>query len=228
MCDQCCGNLFWKTPFAWDKAVEWSERERDFEKRAGFSLMAYLAVHAKRVPDERFLQLLPIIRREAGDNRNFVRKAVNWALRQIGKRDSVLNEAAIETANDILSDAEVQGKRGGGRWVASDALRELTSEQLQRKLAGKKHRDYFAPKDMFAISDLAPYFADFWTQFGKQVTGKADQKVATLFVGGINAHIRLVQDYDDKSMSVQVDYDPQSESDIATFGTFLTDMGFVL
>jgi 3-methyladenine DNA glycosylase AlkD len=120
LCDQCCGNLFWKTPYAWDKVVEWSEREREFEKRAAFSLMAYLAVHAKKAPDERFLALLPIIRREASDGRNFVKKAVNWALRQVGKRNSALRLAAIETAHEILAQGD-----GKGRWVASDALREL-------------------------------------------------------------------------------------------------------
>lgn len=135
LCDQCCGNLFDKTPFGFSKAVEWSEREREFEKRAGFALMAYLT-HVKRNNDEQFLPLLPIIRREAGDNRNFVKKAVNWALREIGKRSPALNAAAIETANEIMADAEAQGKRGAGKWVASDALRELTSEKVQAKLKG--------------------------------------------------------------------------------------------
>lgn len=120
LCDQCCGNLFWKTPYAWDKAVEWSEREREFEKRAAFSLMAYLAVHAKKAPDERFLAFLPIIKREASDGRNFVKKAVNWALRQIGKRSTPLRQSAIETAREILARGD-----GKGKWVASDALREL-------------------------------------------------------------------------------------------------------
>ncbi len=133
LCDQCCGNLFNKTAFGFSKAVEWSEREREFEKRAGFALMAYLT-HIKRNTDDMFLQLLPIIRREAGDNRNYVKKAVNWALREIGKRSPMLNAAAIETAQAILADAEAQGKRGAGKWVASDALRELTSEQVQERL----------------------------------------------------------------------------------------------
>ncbi|MEO5952706.1 MAG: DNA alkylation repair protein, partial [Chloroflexia bacterium] len=129
LCDQCCGNLFNKTAFGFSKAVEWSEREREFEKRAGFALMAYLT-HVKRNSDEAFLMFLPIIRREAGDNRNFVKKAVNWALREIGKRSAGLNAAAIETAQAIRTDAEAQGK-GKGKWVASDALRELTSEKVQ-------------------------------------------------------------------------------------------------
>jgi 3-methyladenine DNA glycosylase AlkD len=131
LCDQCCGNLFDKTPYAWDKAVEWSGREREFVKRAGFALMAYLAWHDKSAPDERFLAFLPLIKREAGDTRNFVRKAVNWALRAIGKRNSALNAAAIETAHEIIADAEAKGTPGAGKWVASDALRELTSARAQ-------------------------------------------------------------------------------------------------
>jgi 3-methyladenine DNA glycosylase AlkD len=136
LCDQCCGNLFSKTPFGFSKAVGWSEREREFEKRAGFALMAYLT-HVKRNADDQFLPFLLIIRREAGDSRNFVKKAVNWALREIGKRSPMLNAAAIETAQAILADAEAQGKRGAGKWVASDALRELTSEQVQERLKKK-------------------------------------------------------------------------------------------
>ena len=115
LCDQCCGNLFWKTPYAWDKVIEWSEREREFEKRAAFSLMAYLAVHAKKAPDEQILSFLPIIKREASDERNFVKKAVNWALRQVGKRNPALRLAAIETAREILARGD-----GKGKWVASD------------------------------------------------------------------------------------------------------------
>ncbi|MGA7730983.1 MAG: DNA alkylation repair protein [Chloroflexia bacterium] len=134
LCDQCCGNLFDKTAYAWGKAVEWSGREREFEKRAGFALMAYLGWHSKDAPDERFLTFLPVIKREAVDNRNYVKKAVNWALREIGKRNPALNAAAIDTAREILAGAEAQGKRGASRWVASDALRELTSEKVQARL----------------------------------------------------------------------------------------------
>ena len=133
LCDQCCGNLFDKTPYAWDKAVEWSAREQEYEKRAGFVLIAYLAVHDKQAPDEKYLPYLAIIKREAGDSRNFVRKAVNWALRQVGKRNASLNRAAIATAHEILA----QG--GKSKWVASDALRELTSEKVQTKLRREEH-----------------------------------------------------------------------------------------
>jgi 3-methyladenine DNA glycosylase AlkD len=129
LCDQCCGNLFWRTPYAMRKVFEWSEHEPEFEKRAGFALMAYIAWHDKKAPDDFFLSFLPVIRREAGDRRNFVRKAVNWALRHIGKRNAALNEAAVALAQSILD----SGDRAS-RWVASDALRELTSEAVRGRL----------------------------------------------------------------------------------------------
>jgi 3-methyladenine DNA glycosylase AlkD len=129
LCDQCCGNLFDKTPWAYSKAVEWSARPEEFVKRAGFALMAYLAVHDKRAADDKFLAFLPIIQREATDSRNFVKKAVNWALRQIGKRNLALNQAAIQTAQAIQN---LDSK--AARWVAADALRELAGEKVQQKL----------------------------------------------------------------------------------------------
>jgi 3-methyladenine DNA glycosylase AlkD len=129
--DGVCCTLFDRTPFAWGKAVEWSEREEEFVKRAGFTLMACLAVHDKQSPDSRFESLLPIIEREAGDRRNYVRKAVNWALRQIGKRNLPLNRMAMDVAERILE----AGPRSA-RWVASDALRELQGDPVQLKLRG--------------------------------------------------------------------------------------------
>ncbi len=129
VCDQVCSNLFDKTDFAYRKAVEWSNREEEFVKRAGFVLMAALAVHDKRVRDKEFLRFLPIIKREAVDDRNFVKKAVNWALRQIGKRNRDLNRAAVETAKEIL---KIDSK--AAKWIASDALRELINEKVQKKL----------------------------------------------------------------------------------------------
>ena len=87
LCDQCCTNLFRHTPYGHTKAVEWSAREEEFVKRAGFSLMATLAVGDKKASDDVFEAYLPLIEREAVDGRNGVKKAVNWALRQIGKRD---------------------------------------------------------------------------------------------------------------------------------------------
>jgi 3-methyladenine DNA glycosylase AlkD len=135
VCDQLCGNLFDRTPFAYRKAVDWSGREEEFVKRAAFALMAALAVHDKGAPDERFLAMLPLIEREAPDHRNFVRKAVNWALREIGKRNAALNAAAVTTARRILA----EGPRSA-RWVASDAVRELTGEPVQRRLAERAGR----------------------------------------------------------------------------------------
>lgn len=120
VCDQVCMNLFDRTPWAFDKAVEYAGREEEFVKRAGFALMASLAWHDKTAPDQKFLDLLPVIQREAADERNFVKKAVNWALRQIGKRNPALSQAAVATARDILL---IDSK--AARWVANDALREL-------------------------------------------------------------------------------------------------------
>jgi 3-methyladenine DNA glycosylase AlkD len=127
--DGACLNLFRRTPHAWDMAVEWSAREEAFVKRAGFALMAGLAVHDEAAPDERFVDLLPVIEREAGDPRNFVRKAVNWALRQVGKRNAVLNRAAVAAAERI----QAHGPRSA-RWVATDALRELRSDRVRTAL----------------------------------------------------------------------------------------------
>ena len=133
VCDQCCSNLFDKVAFARAKAVEWSAREEEYVKRAGFVLMASMAVHDKAATDADFLRFLPLIKQASGDERNFVKKAVNWALRQIGKRNAALNRAAIKTAKEIQS-----GPAGPGRWIASDALRELQGEAVQRKLARSK------------------------------------------------------------------------------------------
>jgi 3-methyladenine DNA glycosylase AlkD len=132
-CDGCCLYLFAYVPFAWRKVFEWSRRQGEFEKRAAFSLVACLTVHDKAALDEKFLKFLPVIQREAGDGRNFVKKAVNWALRQIGKRNLKLNCAAIRTAREIQ-------KLGtpSGRWIAADALRELTSDAVQKRLRALK------------------------------------------------------------------------------------------
>jgi 3-methyladenine DNA glycosylase AlkD len=129
ICDSCCNNLFRVTPFAYQKAREWAGREEEFVKRAGFVLMATLAVHDKRRSDEAFLQFLSLIERGAEDERNFVKKAVNWALRQIGKRSKRLNGAAIETARSIHV-----LKSKSARWIARDALRELENEKTLRRI----------------------------------------------------------------------------------------------
>jgi 3-methyladenine DNA glycosylase AlkD len=129
VCDQVCMNLFDRSPLAWKKIIDWSERSEEFVKRAAFSLIACLAWHDKETEDEQFIKLLPVIVRCADDNRNFVKKAVNWALRHIGKRNQNLNRVAIHTAREIQ---RIDSK--AARWIASDAIRELESEAVQRRL----------------------------------------------------------------------------------------------
>jgi 3-methyladenine DNA glycosylase AlkD len=129
VCDQVVMNLFDRTPFAYEKALEWSLREEEFVKRAGFALMASLAVHDKKAPDEKFLPLLDAIARGSADDRNFVKKAVNWALRQIGKRSLLLHGHAVRTAKAIAA----SGAKSG-RWIAADALRELQSSAVESRL----------------------------------------------------------------------------------------------
>ena len=129
LCDAACGCLFDKTPFAWGKAVEWTGRDAEYVKRAGFVLMATLAVHDKKAPDASFERFLPYLIEHATDERNFVKKGVNWALRQIGKRDRRLNKLAIQTAKEIH-----KLDSSPARWIASDALRELTSEKVRKRL----------------------------------------------------------------------------------------------
>ena len=131
--DGCCGNLFDKTKFAVSKAHEWSKRREEYVKRAGFVLMAELSVHDKKASNKTFLDFLPVIVREASDERNFVKKAVNWALRQIGKRNTVLNVAAIGTCLEIR-DSDYKS----AKWIAADALRELASDPVKKKLASKR------------------------------------------------------------------------------------------
>jgi 3-methyladenine DNA glycosylase AlkD len=131
--DGCCGNLFDKTEFAVRKAHEWSKRKEEYVKRAGFVLLAEMAVHDQKALDKTFLDFLPVIVREASDERNFVKKAVNWALRQIGKRNAILNVAAIKTSTHI---GESDSK--SAKWIAADALRELTSASVRKKLQTRK------------------------------------------------------------------------------------------
>jgi len=135
LCDQSCANLFERTPLATRKAVEWSKRSEEFVKRAGFTLIARLAVSDKSAPDTLFLRFFPMIRRGARDERNYVVKAVNWALRQIGKRNLILHGAAIETANKLLA-----GRRSSERWVATDALRELQKPAVMARLREREKR----------------------------------------------------------------------------------------
>lgn len=131
LCDQCCNNLFRKTPFAHSKALQWSGREEEFVKRAGFALMASLAVHDKGAVDQEFLKFLPVIERESTDPRNYVKKAVNWGLRQIGKRNRSLNAPAV-----ILAEKLKESDSKPARWIGSDAFRELTSDAVRKRWTG--------------------------------------------------------------------------------------------
>jgi 3-methyladenine DNA glycosylase AlkD len=130
--DAVCCYLYAHAKPAWDKVAAWSRRREEFVKRASFSLVAYLSYKDKRAPDERFARFLRVIEREAHDERNFVKKAVNWALRNIGKRNKRLNREAIRAAERIRG----QGSRAA-RWIAADALRELRSVAVQKRLQRK-------------------------------------------------------------------------------------------
>lgn len=129
VCDQCCMNLFDRLPVAYDKAVEWCRRDEEFVRRAGFALMACLGWHDKKAPDEKFLPFFAEMEVFAGDGRNFVKKAVNWALRQIGKRSVFLNGKALEAARRI----QAQDSKSA-RWIAADAIRELESEAVRGRM----------------------------------------------------------------------------------------------
>ena len=132
VCDQCCINLFRKTPFAYKKIFEWSTREEEFVKRAAFAMIAVLAVHDKKAEDKEFEEFFPLIISASSDSRNFVKKAVNWALRQIGKRNLNLNQKAVEVAEEINN---IDSK--SAKWIATDAIRELKSEKIQERLKKK-------------------------------------------------------------------------------------------
>ena len=129
LCDQVCSNLFGWTPFAFDKAMAWTRRPEEFVKRAGFTLIAERAVHDRERGDDFWIEWLPVIHEGAQDDRNYVKKAVNWSLRQIGKRNVALNAAAIAEA-ERLSEEDSRS----ARWIARDALRELRSEAVRSRL----------------------------------------------------------------------------------------------
>lgn len=120
VCDQACLNAFVKSPLAWEAIPRWAAREPEFEKRAGFALLAVAAVHQKQRDDADFIARLPLIEAAAADDRNFVKKAVNWALRQIGKRSAALREHALTVADRLCS----RGDKAA-RWIGTDARREL-------------------------------------------------------------------------------------------------------
>jgi 3-methyladenine DNA glycosylase AlkD len=128
-CDAMSFNLFDRTPHAWTKVVQWSSRRNEFEKRTAFALLWSLTVHDKSAGDEPFKQGLLLIEREAGDERNFVKKATNMALRAIGKRNRALNAAALVVARRLA-----ESKHATARWVGKDALRELTNPAVTARL----------------------------------------------------------------------------------------------
>ncbi|OGM11246.1 DNA alkylation repair protein, partial [Candidatus Woesebacteria bacterium RBG_16_39_8b] len=132
VCDQVC-SLFEKTPYAFEKVVEWSKKNEEFVKRAGFALMATIAWHDKDAPDSKFVKFFPHIKKGSTDERNYVKKAVNWALRNIGKRNKTLNKRAIQVAKEIQS-ANRRTNSKSARWIAADAIRELTGEKVQKRL----------------------------------------------------------------------------------------------
>lgn len=129
LCDQCCSNLFVYTPFAYSKAIEWANRKEEFVKRAGFVMMACISVKIKKMKNEPFLPFLKLIEKNATDDRNMVKKAVNWALRQIGKRNVSLNERALEVTTRLL-----KSENKTTLWIAKDAYRELTSNAVGKRI----------------------------------------------------------------------------------------------
>ncbi|UCH72282.1 MAG: DNA alkylation repair protein [Thermoplasmatales archaeon] len=133
VCDQACTSLFDLSPLAWKKVFDWAERDEEFVKRGAFSLIAGLSVHDKKADDEKFERFIPLIEKNSIDERNYVKKAVNWALRNIGKRNQALNIKMIELSKSIL---KIDSKTA--KWIANDALRELTSEKIQKRLEKKK------------------------------------------------------------------------------------------
>jgi 3-methyladenine DNA glycosylase AlkD len=135
VCDQACTSLFDQTEYAWEKIFEWSKSNEEFVRRAAFSILAGLAVHDKNAEDQKFETTFSLMKHYAVDERNYVKKAVNWALRNIGKRNLHLNKKAIRLAEEILTLDSRSAK-----WIARDALRELCSEKMQKRLTLKKKK----------------------------------------------------------------------------------------
>ena len=132
VCDQVCSYLFSRTRLAYEVIADWTCREEEFVRRAGFVMIAVLAVHDKKAGDETFLGFFPLIERRAGDDRNYVKKAINWAIRQIGKRNLRLREECMILARRIQAQGSPSAK-----WIASDALRELSSTEVKRRLEAR-------------------------------------------------------------------------------------------
>jgi 3-methyladenine DNA glycosylase AlkD len=135
LCDQACGNLFDKTPYAWEKVTQWAAEDAEFTRRAGYALLACLAWHDKNASDEQFIRTFPVITANVTDQRNFVKKAINWAIRNIGKRNLALNNAAVALSEQIL---KIDDKTA--RWIARDAIRELTSDKILERLRTKAEK----------------------------------------------------------------------------------------
>ena len=131
VCDQACFNIFDKTPFAKDKVYLWAESEKEFTRRAAFALLAAMAIHRKKVNDDEFLPYFDLIYKYSTDERNFVKKAVNWALRQIGKRSFYLNEKSLELANTIINELNYSKS---AIWIAKDAIKELSNEKIKARI----------------------------------------------------------------------------------------------
>ena len=129
ICDTLCFHLFDRTPHAWAKIRQWSDDPREFVRRGAFALLASLALHDKTTGDRPFLGSLRLIERRAGDDRNFVKKAVSWALRGLGRRNRALNAAATELARSLSTST-----KPATRWIGKDALKDLTSPALRRRL----------------------------------------------------------------------------------------------
>ena len=132
VCDQACNNAFVRSPLAWDRVKAWSQASPEFARRAAFALLACLATHDKRATDAAFAAALELIEQAATDERHFVRKAVNWALRQIGKRSATLHKPALAMAERLAASSDRTA-----RWIGKDAVRELTAAKILERLAGK-------------------------------------------------------------------------------------------
>lgn len=133
VCDTLCFHLFDRTPHAWRKVEQWSKRRDEFVKRAAFALLAGLALHDKKSGDEPFLRALTLVEGAAPDERNFVKKGVSWGLRVVGRRNTVLNKAAVETARRL-----VESEDAAARWIGRDAVKELTSAPVQQRLKARR------------------------------------------------------------------------------------------
>jgi 3-methyladenine DNA glycosylase AlkD len=135
ICDQACTSLFDRSPVVWKKIFQWAECKKEFVKRGAFALLAGLAVHDKEASDNKFERCALLIKENSVDDRNYVKKAINWALRNIGKRNISLNIKMIKLAKDILT---IDSK--SAKWIASDALKELTSKKVQMRIYNKKKK----------------------------------------------------------------------------------------